>query len=99
MHNGHFYLVRLVCLQMDNFHLFLCQQTDKQQTFVCTIRKQYTDERKSPEIPFSVKRQHIYILKWQHIYIYWLQTKLKTSVDLLQIETENGSLFSLVVKE
>jgi hypothetical protein len=32
-------LVRLVCLQTDNFHLFLCQQTDKQQIYVSTMSK------------------------------------------------------------
>ncbi len=30
---------RLVRLQMDNFRLFFCQQTDKPQTTVCTMSK------------------------------------------------------------
>jgi hypothetical protein len=32
-------LIRLVRLQTDNFHLFLHQLTDKQQTSVCTMSK------------------------------------------------------------
>ncbi len=32
-------LVPLVCVQTDNFHLIRCQQTDKQQTFICTMSK------------------------------------------------------------
>jgi hypothetical protein len=31
--------VRLVSLQTDNFHLFLCQQTDRRYTSVCTLSK------------------------------------------------------------
>jgi hypothetical protein len=30
-------LVRLICLQTDNFWLFLHQQTDKRQTSVCVM--------------------------------------------------------------
>jgi hypothetical protein len=33
------HLVRLASLQTDNFHLFLCHRTDKQQTFVCKMSK------------------------------------------------------------
>jgi hypothetical protein len=31
--------VRLVHLQTDNLCLFLCQQMDKRQTFICTMSK------------------------------------------------------------
>ncbi len=37
--DGQVNLVHLVRLQTDNFHLFLRQQTDKQQTFICTLSK------------------------------------------------------------
>ncbi len=37
--DGQAHLVRLVHLQMDNFRLFLRQQTDKRQTSVSTMSK------------------------------------------------------------
>jgi hypothetical protein len=60
--------VRLVRLQMDNFRLILCQQTDKQQTSVCTMSKRQTVNRLR-----KIARTSVFCLKWQHKHIYVLQ--------------------------
>jgi hypothetical protein len=49
----HFFLVRLVRLKMDNFSLFLSQQTDKQQNFRLHD-EQMVKERRLPWLPFPV---------------------------------------------
>ncbi len=60
--------VRLVRLQMDNFRLILCQQTDKQQTSVCTMSKRQTVNGLR-----KIAWTSVFCLKWQHIYICVLQ--------------------------
>ncbi len=50
--DGQVSLVPLIRLQTDNFRLFLRQQTDKRQTFVCTMSKRQTDKEKSPGLLF-----------------------------------------------
>jgi hypothetical protein len=88
--------IRLVRLQKDNFRLFLCKQTDKRQTSVCTTSKRIKENHWASYI-------YIYIYAAVSIYIYiYIQKKelmeaaMATSVCLLQME--NGSLFSLVGK-
>ncbi len=44
--DGQVRLVRLVRFQIDSFHLFLCQQTDKQRTSICTRSKTVTRLRR-----------------------------------------------------
>jgi hypothetical protein len=58
--DGQVRLVHLVCLQMNDFRLYFCQQTDKQQISICTVSKR---QGNSPGLLCS-------LLKWQHIYIY-----------------------------
>jgi hypothetical protein len=111
--DGHVHLIRLIRLQTDNNHLFLLQQTDKLQTFVCTMCEMVNGKGKMSGNPFSVfclKRQSVYVYVYNiycivpfSVHIYKEngtngKWKRQTSICLLQMDTENVLFFFLVGK-
>ncbi len=103
-----------VRLQTDNFRSFLCKQTDKRQTSVCTMSKQLNGSRKIAWasvflFPFEMATYiYVYIVIYRSMYIYryiylylYIFTYICCSFNIyvyMESGTENWSLFSLVGK-
>jgi hypothetical protein len=90
--------VCLVCLQMDNFCLFLCQQTDKPQTSICMMSKRKHINKNCLGICFPFERAaYVYTYTETAAYIDIQYTENRTNRKrqfylLLQTKNGNGKL-------